>query len=586
MNKFVAPSFIGVLCALALVSSSAAAPPVPLPFGQASGAASISLGTPLIRSDGASAQGGSAGTLTPAVDPDIRVASPLTEATPVPAPASAPAVAASAPAAATPSSAGVAPSTETSTPPAPAASSPSTSTEATAQTASIPPLWAPDQELASPSATQLAAPESAAALPSTQALVPDSNAAAVLTVFTKINEYRVANGLNKVKYHPTVATLSQDWSDSIASREVIEHRANFWTDPRALNPNNGAGEVIAIRTDRDAAQLVEWWKGSPGHNAMLLDPRFNVMGAGISYTNSTYQIWGVVNFFGYTTLPAGTLDSPGGAGAGGAFPAPPPSLCDAPVKHMPPTLDLAAAAITGPADLVSVDSTGQLLDRASTGPRSYAPARVVGSGFGGAKEVFVTDWDRDGAYDVLTQWTGGNLTLHRGIPSGGFQAPVTLGTGGWNTLTLAVGGWCANNRMPQILALDGAGNLYLYANKGTGDIADRVAVATNVYASRLSMVDYDADGFQDILALKTDGTVQLYRGWGTAAVRAEARPTVATGWTDVTGIRALRGATGPNSTGVALRRANDTVQYWDLSSGSLASPSNIAGPWTGQRLAQ
>ncbi|WP_231994573.1 CAP domain-containing protein [Pseudarthrobacter equi] len=71
----------------------------------------------------------------------------------------------------------------------------------------------------------------------------------------------------------------------------MEHRANFWTDPRAMNPNNGAGEVIAIRTDRDAAQLVEWWKGSPGHNAMLIDPRFNVMGAGISYTNSTYQIW-------------------------------------------------------------------------------------------------------------------------------------------------------------------------------------------------------------------------------------------------------------------------------------------------------
>ncbi|HEY1157629.1 MAG TPA: VCBS repeat-containing protein, partial [Arthrobacter sp.] len=143
-----------------------------------------------------------------------------------------------------------------------------------------------------------------------------------------------------------------------------------------------------------------------------------------------------------------------------------------------------------------------------------------------------------------------------------------------------------NYRMPQILALDGAGNLFMYANKGTGDIADRVTIATGVYASRLSMVDYDADGFQDVLALKADGTVQLYRGWGTTAVRAEARPTVATGWTDVTGIRALRNVTGLNSTGIALRRANDTVQYWDLTSGSLASPSNIAGPWAGQRLAQ
>ncbi|UKA66505.1 CAP domain-containing protein [Arthrobacter sp. FW306-05-C] len=575
-----APSFIGVLCALALVSSSAAAPPEPLPFGQASGTASITLQAPLVRGSGTSMQADTAGKLTPAVDPDIRVASPLTGAAPAPEPAPAPPTATSAPDLAPPSDAGVAPSTETSASPPPTSASP-----ATPQTASIPPLWAPDQELSSPSTTQLAAPDSSAPL-STEALVPDSNASAILTVFTKINEYRVANGLNKVKYHPTVAGLSQEWSDNIATREVIEHRASFWTDPRALNPNNGAGEVIAIRTDRDAAQLVEWWKGSPGHNAMLLDPRFNVMGAGISYTNSTYQIWGVVNFFGYTTLPAGTLDSPGGAGSGGAFPPPPPSLCDAPVKHMPPTLNLAAAAITGPADLVSVDSAGQLLNRASTGPRTYAAAKVIGSGFGGAKEVFVTDWDRDGAYDVLTQWTGGNLTLYRGIATGGFQAPITLGTGGWNTLTLAVGGWCANNRMPQILALDGAGNLFMYANRGTGDIADRVTIATGIYASRLSMVDYDADGFQDVLALKTDGTVQLYRGWGTTAVRAEARPTVATGWTDVTGIRALRNVTGLNSTGVALRRANDTVQYWDLSSGSLASPSNITGPWSGQRLAQ
>ncbi|MDQ0730473.1 CAP domain-containing protein [Arthrobacter sp. B1I2] len=574
VNKLVAPSFIGVLCVLALVSSSAAPPAGPLPFGQA-GAASISLAAPVVYDGGTAAREyGPAGSLIPAVDPDIRAASPLPEATASPAPTSAAVTAMPSPE--------VAPAAEPSPAPAPSV----VSAEPVPQTASIPPLWAPDQELASPSTTQLAAPQSAAALPSTEALVPDANAAAILTMFTKINEYRVANGLNKVKYHPTVAGMSQEWSDSIASREVIEHRASFWTDPRALSPNNGAGEVIAIRTDRDAAQLVEWWKGSPGHNAMLLDPRFNVMGGGISYTNSTYQIWGVVNFFGYTTLPAGTLDSPGGTGSGGAFPAPTPSLCDAPVKHMPPTLDLAAAAITGPADLVSVDSAGQLLNRAATGPRTYAAAKVISAGFSGAKEVFVTDWDRDGTYDVLTQWTGGDLTLHRGVAAGGFQAPITLGKGGWNTLTLAVGGWCANNRMPQILALDGGGNLFLYANKGNGDLADRAAVATGVYASRLSMVDYDADGFQDVLALKTDGSVQLYRGWGTTALRAEARPTVATGWTDVTGIRALRNVTGLNSTGVALRRANDTVQYWDLSAGTLASPSAIAGPWAGQRLAQ
>lgn len=584
MNRLAAPSFIGVLLALALLSSSAGTPPVPAagpPVG-ATGPGSVSLGASAITGRTGSPSGTDSGgpLLAPAVEPDIRPASPTEPlaAEPVPAEPLAPA----------PAPGPFAVSVQDSPEPAAPAPAPAPDSEEPAPgIPSIPPLWAPDEELASPPVSRQAAPESlAAATPAPEALIPDSNAAAILTVFNRINEYRASKGLNPVKYHATVAALAQEWSDSIASREVIEHRASFWTDQRALSPNNGAGEVIAIRTDRDAALLVEWWKGSPGHNAMLLDPRFNVMGAGISYTDRTYKIWGVVNFFGYTTLPAGTTDSPGGTGSSTPFPAPPPTMCDAPVRHMPPTLDLAAAAIKGPGDMVTVDSSGQLLARAATGARTFAAAKVIGSGFAGAKEVFTSDWDRDGAYDLVTQWSNGTLTLHRGIAAGGFQPPATLGSGGWETLTLAVGGWCANNRLPQILALDGAGNLYLYPNKGMGDLSARTFVGSIGAARKLSMVDYDADGFQDLLALRADGSVQLHRGWGTTALRTEARATVATGWGDVTGIRPLRDVTGLNSTGLALRRASDVVQYWDLTSGSLASPSNIPGPWTGQRLAQ
>lgn len=586
MNRLIAPSLIGALCAVALVSSSTGTVPPPLPAAESaaqpaavSGPLGVSL-EPAVNDAGTSFAGdGTAGSrLTPAVEPNIRPASPTTASEPLPAPAPEPAATSSTTAQPdSPSLAQAAPSDT------PTVGEPATAPEPP----SIPPLWAPDEELGK-STTVSPAPEALAA-PSPEALVRDDNTAAILTVFNRINEYRIANRLNPVKYNYTVAGMAQEWSDSIASREVIEHRANFWTDPRALNPNNGAGEVIAIRTDRDAAMLVEWWKGSPGHNAMLLDPRFNVMGAGITYTDRTYKIWGVVNFFGYTTLPVGTVDAPGGSvggGGGTALPPPAPSMCDAGTRHMPPTLDLSAAAITGGGDLVTVDSAGQLIRRASLGARAYGPGKVIGSGFSGAKEVFVTDWDRDGAYDLLTQWTGGNLTLHRGVAGGGFLAPVTLGSGGWQSLTLAVGGWCANNRMPQILALDTAGNLFLYPNKGTGDLAARVQVASGVAAARLAMVDYDADGFQDVLGVRADGVVQLYRGWGTTALRAEARPTVATGWQDVTGMKALRDVTAMNSTGLGLRRANDSVQYWDLTVGSLQAPWNIVGPWTGQRLAQ
>lgn len=562
-----------MLCALALASPGAGthagtAGQPPGRSGSAHGPQSVALGPASLTYDGGSAllNSGTGAALAPAVEPDIRPASPVSE----------------------PAAPGTA-STATPTPSAAATEGTILSEPTPPEPASIPPLWAPDAELAQPKAPAAPYNESATAAP--EALVPDSNAAAILTVFNRINEYRIANGRTAVKYHATVAGMAQEWSDNIATREVIEHRASFWTDPRALSPNNGAGEVIAVRWDRDAAQLVEWWKSSPGHNAMLLDPRFNVMGAGITYTDGNWQttpnrytLWGVVNFFGYTTLPAGTVTSPGGVST--EIPPAAPSACDAPGRHMPPTLDLANAAITSPADLVTINASGQLINRPSTGSRTYGSARQIGSGFGTAKEVFITDWQRDGAYDLLTQWADGRLTLHPGIAGGGFGSAVTLGQSGWASLTLAVGGWCANNRLPQIVALDSAGYLYLYPNKGLADMSARTLMASGVAANRLGMVDYDADGFQDLLAVQGTGAVQLYRGAGAPAPRAEARATVATGWQDVTAIRPLKDVTGLNSTGVALRRANDVVQYWDLSGGSFTAPSNIAGSWTGQRLAQ
>lgn len=607
MKKLAAPSFIGMLCALMLVASSADSFPLQSAEGSLAASSSGAAGTEPV------SVGTDADAVTvPAEGPSAAdlASSPLASRTDGGATAvmdhmDVPTATEAGTQAALPPSGQDAgqkqPGPESSTAKtqhaaisAPTAAATPTSTESP-EVPSIPPLWAPDEELNAPGASRSAPEADSTATPfqepeqgQAQALVPDSNAAAILTVFNRINEYRVSKGLGKVKYHATVAGLAQEWSDNIATREVIEHRANFWQDPRALNPNNGAGEVIAIRTDRDAAMLVEWWKTSPGHNAMLLDPRFNVMGAGITYTDRLYQIWGVVNFFGYTTLPAGTTDAPGSTiGGGGSLPAPPPpTMCDAPAKHMPPTLDLSSAAITGPGDLVGIDAAGQIVNRPSLGGRNYGPPRIIGSGFGSAKELFTPDWDRDGAYDLLTQWTNGDLTLHRGIAGGGFHPPVKLGAGGWNTLTLAVGTWCANNRMPQILALDTAGNLFLYPNKGLGDLSARVTISTGVFANRLSMVDYDVDGFQDLIGLRADGSVQLYRGGGKTSLRAESRPTVATGWGDVTGFRPLLHVTGLNSTGLALRRANDSVQYWDLSGGNLAAPSNIPGSWTGIKLAQ
>jgi uncharacterized protein YkwD len=483
--------------------------------------------------------------------------------------------------------------TQPATPRAPAQTSQSAAPAGPPEPASIPPLSAPADAFAAPQYTARTESGSAAkGLLTTQALVPDSNAAQVTAVFNAINTYRASLGLPAVKYHATVAGMAQEWSDSIASREVIEHRANFWTDARALSPNNGAGEVIAVRWDRDAAQLVEWWKNSPAHNAILTDRRFNVVGIGITFTDgnwqttpSRYTMWGVVNFFGYTALPSGTTAAPGGSTS---VPVQPTDVCEPLVKHMPPTLDLATAAIKSAGDIVSVDAAGQLINRPALGAGQFGPPGTIGSGFAAARQVFVTDWDRDGVFDVLAQWSDGRLTLYPGQLAGGFLPPVTLGQSGWAGMTLAVGGWCSTNRLPELLALDSDSNLWLYPNRGTGDLAQRTLVASGVAATRLAMVDYDGDGFQDLLARQGDGNVLLYRGSGGPSPKAEARTPVASGWGDVTAVRALHGVTGAYSVGLVLQRTGmaGPVQYWSLDGGVLSPPSAIPGTWAGQRLAQ
>lgn len=421
------------------------------------------------------------------------------------------------------------------------------------------------------------------------ALLPDDNSAAILTVFNAINSYRASLGLAPVKYHATVANLAQEWSNNIASREVIQHRANFWTDPRAMNPNNGAGEVIAVRWDRDAAQLVEWWKGSPGHDAVLRDPRFNVIGIGITYTDGNWQttpnrytLWGVVNFFGYTTLPAGTTTRPGGTVTP---PADPVGACEPGAKYQPPTVDLKAAAIRSAADLVSVGSDGSVYSYPSVGNAKYGAVRKIAAGFTGLKELFVSDWDRDGVFDLIAQKTDGQLLVYPGKAAGGFGSPGVLGQG-WQSLNIAVGEWCANNRLPQIVAMDGSGGLWLYKNSGLSYIRSQAAIGTGNPAVRLNMVDYNADGFQDLLTVEANGNLRLYRGSGLATPKQEARPVVGAGWTDYNALRTLKGVGGPGTTGVAGLGTNGILEYWDLTSGRLTTPITVGGGWSGFKLAQ
>ena len=433
-------------------------------------------------------------------------------------------------------------------------------------------------------------------------LVRDDNSAQVRAVFDAINSYRASLGLGRIQYHATVADMAQEWSDYIASREVIEHRPSFWTDPRALSPDRGAGEVIAVRWDRNAAEMVSWWKTSPPHNAILTDPRLNVMGIGITFTDGTWQTtptryatWGVVNLFGYSRLPAGTTSAPGSTSTPKPPPAPPgtspitgslpqpATLCDPTARHMPTTLDLRQASIRSAGDVVALDAGGTVWNRPSAGTGTLGPPLAIASGLAGASRVFTTDWDRDGVTDLLVQWTDGRITLLPGRLTGGFGPQATLGASGWGPFGLAVGEWCATNRLPQILARDPAGGVYLYPNRGLGDLAVRSAVGTTTGTARLAMADADGDGFQDALLLD-GGVLTLRRSGGQLSLLPEAPRTLATGWGAVSSWRVVTGFEA-GKTGIVAVRTDGTAFYAPLSAGSLGPARELGSALNGLRLA-
>ena len=480
-----------------------------------------------------------------------------------------------------------------------------------AETAQAPPAKAPTgppplPEPAPVHITDLGVAPSVTSVQSLQAasadhLVRDDNSAQVLAVFDAINAYRASLGLGRIQYHATVAGMAQEWSDYIASREVIEHRPSFWTDPRALSPDRGAGEVIAVRWDRNAAEMVSWWKNSPAHNAILTDPRLNVMGIGVTFTDgnwqttpSRYAMWGVVNLFGYSRLPQGTTSAPGavtptlpppqvGTGRSDKLYPQPETVCDPTRHHMPPTMDLRQASIRSAGDVIAIDAGGTLWNRPSLGNGTLGQPLQIAWGLSQAVRVLTPDWNRDGVFDLLVQWNDGRLTLLHGRAEGGFDAQVMVGSSGWAPYGVAVGEWCLTNRLPQILARDPGGGLFVYPNRGLGDLSARASIGTTAAAARLGMADADGDGFQDAI-LQDGGTLTFRRSKGQLSLLAEAPRTLSTGWGSVTAWRVVTGFEA-GRTGIVALRTDGTAFYVPLVAGALGTARELGPALNGMRLA-
>ncbi|HSP54612.1 MAG TPA: CAP domain-containing protein [Dehalococcoidia bacterium] len=167
-----------------------------------------------------------------------------------------------------------------------------------------------------------------------QAAALDGEETAVLNL---INQYRAANGLGTLSIDGTLDTAARWMSDDMANNNYFSHTDSLGRDPFVrlgdfgYTYNTWKGENLAAGIDT-AQEAFDLWKGSPGHNANLLNPSFTVIGIARSYNSASTFGWYWATDFGGQGDPA---PPPAPPPPPPPAPAPPPPAAS--VETPPPT---------------------------------------------------------------------------------------------------------------------------------------------------------------------------------------------------------------------------------------------------------
>lgn len=240
-------------------------------------------------------------------------------------------------------------------------------------------------------------------------------------------------------------------------------------------------------------------------------------------------------------------------------------------------------SIKSGADILATTSSGRLDAFTANGSGRITGPVSIGSGWSGAKSLFVIDWNQDGVQDILSQWPDGTLKVFRGAPGGSFYAPVQVGSG-WQEMSLTAGWWNAKDPYPGVIGQDYRGNLYRYPNASGGGLGNGILIGTGFSGHQLNQIDFDADGNQDIVSRTADGTLRLYRSNGTGSFVGEPARVIGSGWGSMTAVSSATNFSGPASQGLHARATNGDLFYYPAASGNWGNRSLIGLGWNDANL--
>ncbi|WP_314191280.1 GH25 family lysozyme [uncultured Arthrobacter sp.] len=234
-------------------------------------------------------------------------------------------------------------------------------------------------------------------------------------------------------------------------------------------------------------------------------------------------------------------------------------------------------SITSLGDVVAADSSGILWDYPATGSGTFRTRKQIGVGWTGLRSINAIDWNADGVLDLVAQWNTGRVNIYLGIAAGGFATGPVLAASGWNNYQLTVGYWFNSSYYPQIITRDASGVLRLWRNTSGSGVSEGTAIGQGWVGLNLTMIDFDGDGNQDILAQNPAGQTLLYRTNGSGAFVAEARLTIGSGWHKMTSVTVTTNFKGAGTNGLMARNTSGQLYYYPVPGNSAWGPVSAIG---------
>ncbi|MGW6570023.1 FG-GAP repeat domain-containing protein [Streptomyces sp. NPDC054975] len=251
-----------------------------------------------------------------------------------------------------------------------------------------------------------------------------------------------------------------------------------------------------------------------------------------------------------------------------------------PVKPLPKWRDHSG---DGKGDLLGLTSAGALTVRTGTGTGGLGTGASASGWPATSTVVPFGDLSGDKCNDLLVRNSAGVLTRHDGGCGTAF-APggpkVALGSG-WNIYdVLTAPGDLTGDGRTDLLARTPAGELWMYADEGTGKFKGRVKLGGGwqMFNSVVGVGDLNGDKAGDLLARDKAGVLWRYNGNGKGAFGA--RVQVGGGWQVYNALAGVGDITGDGKADLVARDSAGVLwRYNGNGSGTFAGRVKIGGGW-------